>query len=79
MSATTFGELYAWVEVEPGGGEGIIAAIIMPEFGLSNLQHRNLDIAQNRMRKFAELHAKKTGRPVRLVKFVRTATVEELP
>lgn len=78
MSATTLGELYAWVEVEPDGREGIIA-LIRPEFGMTMLQNRNLDIAQNKMRAFAERHAQRSGRPVRLVKFVRTATVEELP
>jgi len=66
------------VEVEPDGREGTIAAQLIPGGPVLTLQHRNRKIAET-MRRSAELHKRRSGRPVRLVRYVRAETVEELP
>lgn len=68
--------IYAWTETAPGDKEGVIAAISRGGFNLL-LQHRDKGIAM-RFRNMAINHAKQTGHKVRLVKFTRSETVEEL-
>jgi len=69
--------IYAWTETDPKmGEEGVIAAISRGGFNLL-LQHRDKGIAL-RFRNLAQAHAKATGHKVRLVKFTRAETVEEL-
>jgi hypothetical protein len=69
--------IYAWTEIDPDGGEGIIFAFI-PAIGMTgNLQHRNRNIVEA-FRPIAKAHAKSTGHKVRLVKFARDETLETL-
>lgn len=70
--------IYAWTESgpNPDDKEGVIAVISRGGFNLL-LQHREKGIAM-RFRDLAVAHAKATGHKVRLVKFTRSETVEEL-
>jgi hypothetical protein len=70
--------IFAWTEIDPAGGEGVIVASLpFLRNMLGPLQHRRRDMAE-RMRPIAELHRRRTGHKVRLVRFVRAETVEEL-
>jgi hypothetical protein len=70
--------IYAWTATEPNGTEGVILALI-PILGFKgNLQHRDRSIVETHFRAIAEGHAKTTGDKVRLVKFVRSETLETL-
>lgn len=71
--------IFAWTEVDPEGGEGVIAAAI-PMLGnmLGPLQHRDRRIAEM-LRPVALAHQQKTGHIVRLVQFDRAVTVERHP
>ena len=70
-------ELYAWTEIDPAGGEGVIVASLpFLRDMLGPLQHRRREMAE-RMRPVAELHQRRTGHKVRLVRFVRAETAEE--
>lgn len=70
--------IYAWTETEPNGNEGIIYSFI-PAIGTGgNLQHRRRDIVEKHFRSIAEGYAQSTGPKVRLVRFVRGETLEEL-
>lgn len=69
--------IYAWTEIDPDGREGVIITLI-PIVGISaTLQSRRRDIAE-KFRPLAQEHNKKTGHTVRLVKFVRAETLEEM-
>lgn len=71
-------ELFAWLETDPAGGEGVIVASLpFLRNMLGPLQHRRREMAE-RMRPVAELHRKRTGHRVRLMRFVRAETIEEL-
>lgn len=71
--------IYAWTETAPDGYEGVIAVINGGKAKGFNLllQHRDKGIAM-RFRDLAKGHAKASGHKVRLVKFIRSETVEEL-
>lgn len=78
----TTGEMatyYAWVEDGADGREGVLAMVLpfMPMPGPSPLMARTLPLAQ-RLRIFAERHAKETGRAVRLIRFARDEVIEEI-
>jgi len=69
--------LYAWVATEPDGGEGLcsvttLALGTMPLIGADRERIESL-------RPHAEITRKLTGYPVRLVRFLRTDVMEELP
>jgi len=68
--------IYAWVCVEPAGGEGIPAAHIagypMPLIGADLERMRSL-------RPYAEQLRRTTGYPVRLIRFGVREVLEELP
>lgn len=70
--------IYAWTEVDPISGEGVIAAI-MPFLNnkIGNLQSRRLEVTK-KMLPLAEAHRARTGHEVRLVKFTRAETLETL-
>jgi hypothetical protein len=68
--------IYAWTETDPTGGEGVIAMISKGGLNLL-LQHRDKGFAM-RFRAMAQRHAKVSGHKVRLVKFTRTETIEEI-
>ena len=68
--------LWAWQEREPNGKHGVIAAYIPAMDVVGPLMARAKWVADS-MRPIAEAHALKTGRPVRLARFVLEATEEE--
>jgi hypothetical protein len=73
----TMDHIYAWTEIDPQGGEGVIYTYI-PMLGMGgNLQHRRREIVEN-FRGLAELHKKSSGHVVRLVKYDRAETLETL-
>jgi hypothetical protein len=59
--------LYAWQEQEPDGSWGTIAAVI-PGIGQGPLVMRD-SVSIARVRPLAELHAQRTGHPVRCARF----------
>jgi len=67
--------LYAWVAVEPDGGEGVCSAqlgdVHMPLVGADMDRMKSL-------REHAEYIHRITGCPVKLVRFGRHADLEEL-
>jgi hypothetical protein len=74
------GALYAWVEVGPDGREGTIAVITdLPEFAGRpiTLVFRERRIA-DAMRGYALAHLLTSGHTVRLVRFARAETIEEI-
>jgi hypothetical protein len=70
--------IYAWLETDASGGEGVIAAIVPGMGGIVLLQHRSRRIAEL-LREFAEEHHRASGHPVRLVRFNRLEVLETLP
>lgn len=72
-------ETWAWVEKTPDGQEGVLCAEV-PFLGIDGpipLQSRQLKLAQV-LRSVAQLHADRSGRPVRLVHLVEAEEVERL-
>jgi hypothetical protein len=67
--------LYAWVAVEPDGGEGVCSAQIeeihMPLVGADIERIKSL-------REYAEMIRETTGCPVKLVRFSRREDLEDL-
>jgi len=78
-------QIYAWTETADDGYEGVIVAAVTPFRGvvglvgepLAPLQHNRLDIAM-KFKELAEAHAKASGNRVRLVRFARAETIEEI-
>lgn len=71
------GELWAWLVLERDGSEGIVAAVL-PGVGTVPLVVATGRVAEL-MRPYAEVHARVSGRPVRLVRFSEVETVERMP
>lgn len=69
-------EIYAWVAIEPNGGEavcgGTLAGIMMPMVGADRARIEDFRAQALRLRQT-------TGYPIRLVRFSSRETVEELP
>jgi hypothetical protein len=67
---TDLTELYTWTEVDPETGEGTICIILkgLEHLGPVTLQARKREIADE-MGKVAELHHRRTGHKVRLVRW----------
>ncbi len=70
--------IYAWTEVDPIVGEGVIAIFAPPFDKVITLQSRRLEIASVHMRPLAEAHRASSGHTVRLVKFTRAEVLETL-
>jgi hypothetical protein len=71
-------ELFAWLVKEDDGREGLIAAEV-PEIGITPVPL----VASNRqfmeaIAPIAQAHADRSGKPVRLVRFVEAETVKKL-
>jgi hypothetical protein len=68
--------IYAWVELEPDGKQGIIAAIVpgLERFGPVLLHHRTRALAE-RFADLAARHAEASGRPVRFVEYRQTQII----
>lgn len=69
-------ELFAWQVQEPDGRWSMVAAGIDSDAQMP-LIHRSLEIME-RLRPFAELHAKMTDQPLRLAKFELATVLEGL-
>jgi hypothetical protein len=72
----TIDSVYAWVVVEPDGGEGVASA----QIGNTHWPLVGADIDRVKsLRALAEAVRRQTGWPVRLVRFSNREELEELP
>lgn len=80
-------EIYAWVETHGDGREGIVAVsgqmaqVVFGDIarGWVPLVTTRRDVALNKMRPFAMVHRKQSGRPTLLVRWSERAVEVELP
>jgi hypothetical protein len=62
------GHLWAWQELGEDGRWGVVM-VLHPALGNVVLVHRDESIARGQMKPFAEIHARTTGRRVRLARY----------